>query len=240
MKISDRHKKILSEYWNTLSDKQSLGGGYYFLDEKYLPQDKNNPKIEELIILHDVYLTEFKSFYANIILSLYHIGYKIDKLSDDYEKLDYFIKNSETIKSENYDDYLILKKFSNSFFAKLQSPYFEWRNDGIKIAKMVIFYSNFILNELKKFNDNIIQIDTDQIHHIGELDFKDIYLDFQCCKIDSICFVNKKRYIYLMNNEYKRRAWWRNGAAAETLYEKIVNMIKSDRRRIKLDSLLTK
>jgi hypothetical protein len=207
MKILDRHKPIISEFWKQLEDgayDEKYSSGFLFFEESFKD-----------LILEDIGLTEHLSIYPYIIFALWKEGYKVDELEDDYKKLEFFLENRTNLKLSSSTDYMDLKVFSNSFYANLANPYKKYnyneRNKGIWIAQLVCFYNSLILNDLRVFNENkIIYIDVDSIYHIGDLDYKDLnFIKRDFMDIDFLCIERKKRYMLLSEGEYKSKGYRR-------------------------------
>ena len=221
MKILDRHKPLINEFWKQLED-----GAY---DEKYSPGFLFFEESFKDIILEDIGLTEHLSIYPYIIISLCKEGYKVDELEDDYKKLEFFLENRTSLKLSSSTEYMDLKVFANSFYGNLANPYksynYSERNKGIKITHLVNFYNSLILNDLRNFNENkIIYIDVDSIYHIGDLDYKDlIFIKRDFINIDFLCIERKKRYMLLSEGEYKSKGYRRiNKSEVENKFKSVV------------------
>jgi hypothetical protein len=220
MKILDRHKPLINEFWKQLED------GVY--DEKYSPGFLFFEESFKDLILEDIGLTEHLSIYPYIIIALWKEGIKVDELEDDYKKLEFFLENRTSLKLSS-TEYMDLKVFANSFYGNLANPYknynYDKRNKGIWISQLVCFYNSLIINDLRVFNENkIIYIDVDSIYHIGDLNYKDLsFIKRDFMNIDFLCIERKKRYMLLSEGEYKSKGYRRiNKSEVENKFKSVV------------------
>lgn len=218
MKIIDRYKPILKQFWELLDNE---GDDIYIMGYLYFDESFKD------LILEDIDESTFLSLYPNIIMALYNEGYKVDSLSDDYELMDYFLKNR--LKLAGTDEYQNLRVFVNSFFGNLTNQYKDFnvfgKKIGIKIAKMVCFYTSLILNDIRNLNQNkIIYIDVDSIFHIGDLEIGDLSLPTRdIIDVTALCIERKKKYKILTNGEYKSKGYIRiNKKDIENVFKQTV------------------
>ena len=175
-------------------------------------------------LYEDLIKVDFNALYPTILIGLFEAGLIDEKWKQDIERVEWFLKNRSELKLLSQ-----WKIHCNSLYMKIKSPYV--------VEYLNIYYSDL----LEKYGDRIIYIDVDLlILNIKKSDFqtKEIIPELKDFNND-VTFVNYfyaeelKRYI----EQEESGAINVKGYRDETKKENLLNLIKTEIRRRKLDNL---
>lgn len=202
---------LKEEYISQLkSNTQSYLGGYTYLNEKY-----------KSVLISDIIEISFNSLYPTILIGLSEFGLIDGMWENDIKKVDWFLKNKQTLKIMPTGEYGKWKMFSNSLYGKIKTEYVT--------GYLKLFYDDM----LKTYGDKIIYIDTDQIIlNTKELndDFvnKINHFEHEIVRINHFYIENLKRYILVDQFGEIRVKGFRDPKKSE-----IENIIKTEIRNRK-------
>ena len=180
-------------------------------------------------LYEDLTKIDFNSLYPTILIGLFEAGLIDEKWKEDIERVEWFLKNRSELKLLSPNEYQQWKIHCNSLYMKIKSPYV--------VEYLNIYYSDL----LEKYGDRIIYIDVDLlILNIKKSDFqtKEIIPELKYFNYD-VTFVNYfyaeelKRYIEQEESGTINVKGYRD----ETKKENLLNLIKTEIRRRKLDNL---
>lgn len=180
-------------------------------------------------LYEDLTKIDFNALYPTILIGLFEAGLIEENWKEDIERVEWFLKNRSELKLLSPNEYQQWKIHCNSLYMKIKSPYV--------VEYLNIYYSNL----LEKYGDRIIYIDVDLlILNIKKSDFqtKEIIPELKDFNYD-VTFVNYfyaeelKRYIEQEESGTINVKGYRD----ETKKENLLNLIKREVRRRKLDNL---
>ena len=180
-------------------------------------------------LYEDLIKVDFNALYPTILIGLFEAGLIDEKWKQDIERVEWFLKNRSELKLLSPNEYQQWKIHCNSLYMKIKSPYV--------VEYLNIYYSDL----LEKYGDRIIYIDVDLLMlNIKKSDFqtKEIIPELKDFNYD-VTFVNYfyaeelKRYI----EQEESGAINVKGYRDETKKENLLNLIKTEIRRRKLDNL---
>lgn len=172
---------------------------------------------------------DFNALYLTILIGLFEAGLIDENWKEDIERVEWFLKNRSELKLLSPNEYQQWKIHCNSLYMKIKSPYV--------VEYLNIYYSDL----LEKYGDRIIYIDVDLLMlNIKKSDFqtKEIIPELKDFNYD-VTFVNYfyaeelKRYIEQEESGTINVKGYRD----ETKKENLLNLIKTEIRRRKLDNL---
>lgn len=172
---------------------------------------------------------DFNALYPTILIGLFEAGIIDEKWKEDIERVEWFLKNRSELKLLSPNEYQQWKIHCNSLYMKIKSP--------CVVEYLNIYYSDL----LEKYGDRIIYIDVDLlILNIKKSDFqtKEIIPELKDFNYD-VTFVNYfyaeelKKYIEQEESGTINVKGYRD----ETKKENLLNLIKREIRRRKLDNL---
>ena len=175
-------------------------------------------------LYEDLTKIDFNALYPTILIGLFEAGLIDENWKEDIERVEWFLKNRSELKLLSQ-----WKIHCNSLYMKIKSPYV--------VEYLNIYYSDL----LEKYGDRIIYIDVDLlILNIKKSDFqtKEIIPELKDFNND-VTFVNYfyaeelKRYI----EQEESGAINVKGYRDETKKQNLLNLIKTEIRRRKLDNL---
>ena len=180
-------------------------------------------------LYEDLTKIDFNALYPTILIGLFEAGLIDEKWKEDIERVEWFLKNRSELKLLSPNEYQQWKIHCNSLYMKIKSPYV--------VEYLNIYYSDL----LEKYGDRIIYIDVDLLMlNIKKSDFqtKEIIPELKNFNYD-VTFVN-----YFYTEELKRYIEQEEsgtinvkGYRDETKKENLLNLIKREIRRRKLDNL---
>jgi hypothetical protein len=180
-------------------------------------------------LYEDLTKIDFNALYPTILIGLFEAGLIDENWKEDIERVEWFLKNRSELKLLSPNEYQQWKIHCNSLYMKIKSPYV--------VEYLNIYYSDL----LEKYGDRIIYIDVDLlILNIKKSDFqtKEIIPELKDFNYDAT-FVNYfyaeelKRYIEQEESGTINVKGYRD----ETKKENLLNLIKREIRRRKLDNL---
>jgi hypothetical protein len=172
---------------------------------------------------------DFNALYPTILIGLFEAGLIDESWKEDIERVEWFLKNRSELKLLSPNEYQQWKIHCNSLYMKIKSPYV--------VEYLNVYYSDL----LEKYGDRIIYIDVDLlILNIKKSDFqtKEIIPELKYFNYD-VTFVNYfyaeelKKYIEQEESGTVNVEGYRD----ETKKEYLLNLIKREVRRRKLDNL---
>ena len=175
-------------------------------------------------LYEDLIKVDFNALYPTILIGLFEAGLIDEKWKQDIERVEWFLKNRSELKLLSQ-----WKIHCNSLYMKIKSPYV--------VEYLNIYYSDL----LEKYGDRIIYIDVDLlILNIKKSDFqtKEIIPELKDFNND-VTFVNYfyaeelKRYIEQEESGVINVKGYRD----ENKKQNLLNLIKTEIRRRKLDNL---
>lgn len=180
-------------------------------------------------LYEDLTKIDFNALYPTILIGLFEAGLIDENWKEDIERVEWFLKNRSELKLLSPNEYQQWKIHCNSLYMKIKSPYV--------VEYLNIYYSDL----LEKYGDRIIYIDVDLlILNIKKSDFqtKEIMPELKDFNYD-VTFVNYfyaeelKKYIEQEESGTINVKGYRD----ETKKENLLNLIKREIRRRKLDNL---
>jgi lipopolysaccharide biosynthesis glycosyltransferase len=180
-------------------------------------------------LYEDLTKINFNALYPTILIGLFEAGLIDENWKEDIERVEWFLKNRSELKLLSPNEYQQCKIHCNSLYMKIKSPYV--------VEYLNIYYSDL----LEKYCDRIIYIDVDLlILNIKKSDFqtKEIMPELKDFSLD-VTFVNYfyaeelKRYIEQEESGTINVKGYRD----ETKKQYLLNLIKREIRRRKLDNL---
>ena len=180
-------------------------------------------------LYEDLIKVDFNALYPTILIGLFEAGLIDEKWKQDIERVEWFLKNRSELKLLSPNEYQQWKIHCNSLYMKIKSPYV--------VEYLNIYYSDL----LEKYGDRIIYIDVDLlILNIKKSDFqtKEIIPELKDFNYD-VTFVNYfyaeelKRYIEQEESGVINVKGYRD----ENKKQNLLNLIKTEIRRRKLDNL---
>ncbi len=218
--------KLNQDYVNRLRDLKDIKFGEYSKRSKKII---NLPDSYKAILFENITRIDFISLYSYLQIELFNEGLIDDKWKDDIERVKWFLKNRVDLKLLSPDEYLKWKYHCNSLYMKIKSPY-------------VVEYVDMFYNDLlEKYGDLIIYNDVDSLYlNIDKVSFqtkewiselKDFNYDIQF--INYFYIENLKRYIEQEESGKINVKGYRD----ETKKENLLNIIKTEIRRRKLENL---
>ena len=218
--------KLNQDYVNRLRDLKDIKFGEYFICDKKII---NLPDSYKAILFENITRIDFISLYSYLQIELFNEGLIDEKWKDDIERVKWFLKNRVDLKLLSPDEYLKWKYHCNSLYMKIKSPY-------------VVEYVDMFYNDLlEKYSDLIIYNDVDSLYlNIDKVSFqtkeciselKDFNYDIQF--INYFYIENLKRYIEQEESGKINVKGYRD----ETKKENLLNIIKTEIRRRKLENL---
>jgi hypothetical protein len=219
--------KLNQDYVKRLKDLEGIKFGEYFILDKKICYLSDSSKG---VLYENITRIDFISLYSYLQIGLFNEGLIDEKWKDDIERVKWFLKNRGDLKLLSPNEYQQWKIHCNSLYMKIKSPY-------------VVEYVDMFYNDLleKYGGDLIIYNDTDSLYlnidkvsfqtkeYISEL--KDFNYDTQF--INYFYIENLKRYI----EQEESGAINVKGYRDETKKENLLNIIKREIRRRKLDNL---
>ena len=175
-------------------------------------------------LYEDLIKVDFNALYPTILIGLFEAGLIDEKWKQDIERVEWFLKNRSELKLLSQ-----WKIHCNSLYMKIKSPYV--------VEYLNIYYSDL----LEKYGDRIIYIDVDLLMlNIKKSDFqtKEIIPELKDFNYD-VTFVNYfyaeelKRYIEQEESGVINVKGYRD----ENKKQNLLNLIKTEIRRRKLDNL---
>ena len=180
-------------------------------------------------LYEDLTKIDFNTLYPTILIGLFEAGLIDENWKEDIERVEWFLKNRSELKLLSPNEYQQWKIHCNSLYMKIKSPYV--------VEYLNIYYSDL----LEKYGDRIIYIDVDLlILNIKKSDFqtKEIIPELKNFNYD-VTFVN-----YFYTEELKRYIEQEEsgtinvkGYRDENKKQNLLNLIKTEIRRRKLDNL---
>lgn len=218
--------KLNQDYVNRLNDLKDIKFGEYLICDKKII---NLPDSCKAILFENITRIDFISLYSYLQIELFNEGLIDEKWKDDIERVKWFLKNRVDLKLLSPDEYLKWKYHCNSLYMKIKSPY-------------VVEYVDMFYNDLlEKYGDLIIYNDVDALYlNIDKVSFqtkewiselKDFNYDIQF--INYFYIENLKRYIEQEESGKINVKGYRD----ETKKENLLNIIKTEIRRRKLENL---
>jgi hypothetical protein len=218
--------KLNQDYVKRLKELEDIKFGEYFIRDKkicYLPDSSSG------VLYENVTRIDFTSLYSHLQIGLFNEGLIDEKWKDDIERVQWFLKNRGDLKLLSPNEYQQWKIHCNSLYMKIESPYV--------VEYVDIFYNDL----LEKYGDLIIYNDVDALYlNIDKISFqtkewiselKDFNYDIQF--INYFYIENLKRYIEQEESGMINVKGYRD----ETKKENLLNLIKREVRRRKLDNL---
>lgn len=217
-----RIEEELNKFWNSefypewAVALRGPHGGFTYFDES-----------KKGILMKNVRMTDFQSFYPTLLIDLHRRGYKVEGIDDKYQRIIDILSKS---KSElSIDERVEL----NSFFGKI----YKFSEIGKKVSSVVTFYARLIMQKLLELNkENIFYIDTDRIIHQNDLDFGDIRFKIIEVNIEYLKTNKIKKMVYLSENKIHSKAYGKNKKDTDEV-NSIVSEIRTQKRSDKIDSL---
>jgi len=217
--------KLRSDYIERLKelDNPKFSSGVANKKICYLPDSSKG------VLYENITKINFNSLYSYIQIDLFNEGLIGEEWKDDIERVQWFLKNRGDLKLLSPNEYQQWKIHCNSLYIKIQSPYV--------VEYMDMFYTDLI----KKYGDLIIYNDVDDLYlNIDKVSFqtKECIIELEDFNYD-VEFVNyffiedRKRYI----EQEESGQIISKGFRSEDVKQNLLNIIKREVRRRKLDRL---
>lgn len=217
--------KLRSDYIERLKelDNPKFSSGIANKKICYLPDSSKGMLYENITKIN------FNSLYSYIQIGLFNEGLIGEEWKDDIGRVQWFLKNRGDLKLLSPNEYQQWKIHCNSLYIKIQSPYV--------VEYMDMFYTDLI----EKYGDLIIYNDVDDLYlNIDKVSFqtKECIIELEDFNYD-VEFVNyffiedRKRYI----EQEESGQIIGKGFRSEDVKQNLLNIIKREVRRRKLDRL---
>jgi hypothetical protein len=218
--------KLRSDYIDRIKKLEDLKFNNFLIKDKNIYHISNHARGS---LYENITRIDFNALYPNILISLFNEGLLNKKWENDINKVKWFLENRADLKRLNPDEYGKWKIHCNSLYIKIKSPYV--------VEYMNVFYSELI----EKYGELIIYIDVDRIYlklkkeefqsktHIEELNDFNYNIEF----INYFYTEELKKYI----EQEESGAVNVEGYRDETKKQYLLNLIKREIRRRKLDNL---
>ena len=218
--------KLRSDYIDRIKKLEDLKFNNFLIKDKNIHHISNHARGS---LYENITRIDFNALYPNILISLFNEGLLNKKWENDINKVKWFLENRADLKRLNPDEYGKWKIHCNSLYIKIKSPYV--------VEYMNVFYSELI----EKYGELIIYIDVDRIYlklkkeefqsktHIEELNDFNYNIEF----INYFYTEELKKYI----EQEESGAVNVEGYRDETKKQYLLNLIKREIRRRKLDNL---
>jgi hypothetical protein len=218
--------KLRPDYIDRIKKLEDLKFNNFLIKDKNIHHISNHARGS---LYENITRIDFNALYPNILISLFNEGLLNKKWENDINKVKWFLENRADLKRLNPDEYGKWKIHCNSLYIKIKSPYV--------VEYMNVFYSELI----EKYGELIIYIDVDRIYlklkkeefqsktHIEELNDFNYNIEF----INYFYTEELKKYI----EQEESGAVNVEGYRDETKKQYLLNLIKREIRRRKLDNL---
>ena len=218
--------KLRSDYIDRIKKLEDLKFNNFLIKDKNIHHISNHARGS---LYENITRIDFNALYPNILIGLFNEGLLNKKWENDINKVKWFLENRADLKLLNPDEYGKWKIHCNSLYIKIKSPYV--------VEYMNVFYSELI----EKYGELIIYIDVDRIYlklkkeefqsktHIEELNDFNYNIEF----INYFYAEELKKYI----EQEESGAVNVEGYRDETKKQYLLNLIKREIRRRKLDNL---
>ncbi len=196
------------------------------LDQEYRGVYCYTNKSSINILYRNVKKMEFENMYANIAIDLYDNNI-LDKRyidSKDINKLRYYLSNRDIIKDENFEKYIELRDFTNSYYSKI------YRNSQ-ENSTTIIKYAYNIINHIHITNQySILNIDCDVIHYNADLILTDIDISYDIVDVPYYKITDIRKTIEVnKSGGFKVRGYHKN--------KQLINEINEIKVEIREDNL---
>jgi hypothetical protein len=218
--------KLRSDYIDRIKKLEDLKFNNFLIKDKNIHHISNHARGS---LYENITRIDFNALYPNILIGLFNEGLLNKKWENDINKVKWFLENRADLKLLNPDEYGKWKIHCNSLYIKIKSPYV--------VEYMNVFYSELI----EKYGELIIYIDVDRIYlklkkeefqsktHIEELNDFNYNIEF----INYFYAEELKKYIEQEESGVVNVEGYRD----ETKKQYLLNLIKREIRRRKLDNL---
>jgi hypothetical protein len=164
---------------------------------------------------------DFIGLYTSILIGLFDDGLLEEKWKEDIDRVRWFLKNRNDLKLLSPDEYRQWKVHCNSLYSKIKSPYV--------VEYMSMFYSDL----LEKYR-GIVYIDVDRFYINSDKEIEELKIfNHSIEKVNYFYAEELKKYI----EQDKNGEITSSGFRDEKKKEYLVNIIKQEIRRRKLDNL---
>jgi hypothetical protein len=217
--------KLNQDYVKRLKELDNPKFQSFILDKKicYLPDNNIG------ILYENITRIDLKSLYVYIQIGLFNEGLIGKEWEDDIDRVKWFLKNRKELKSLPTSEYQRWKVHCNSLYMKIKSPY------------VVEYVDMFYIDLIQKYGDLVIYNDVDSLYlKIDKISFqtkewinelKDFIYDVQF--INYLYIEDRKKYIEQEESGNINIRGFRD----ENKKENLLNIIKREIRRRKLDNL---
>jgi hypothetical protein len=217
--------KLNQDYVKRLKELDNPKFQSFILDKKicYLPDNNIG------ILYENITRIDLNSLYVYIQIGLFNEGLIGKEWEDDIDRVKWFLKNRKELKSLPTSEYQRWKVHCNSLYMKIKSPY------------VVEYVDMFYIDLIQKYGDLVIYNDVDSLYlKIDKISFqtkewinelKDFIYDVQF--INYLYIEDRKKYIEQEESGNINIRGFRD----ENKKENLLNIIKREIRRRKLDNL---
>ena len=165
---------------------------------------------------------DFIGLYPNILVGLFDEGLLEERWKEDIDRVRWFLKNRNDLKLLSPNEYHQWKVHCNSLYIKIKSPYV--------VEYMSMFYSDLV----EKYRGLIVYIDVDRFYINSDEEIEEIKIfNHDIEKINYFYAEELKKYIEQDKYGEIRVSGFRD----KTKKEYLVNLIKQEVRRRKLNNL---
>lgn len=173
-------------------------------------------------IYESITKVDFIGLYPNILIGLFEEGFLEEKWKEDIDRVRWFLKNRNDLKLLSPDEYHKWKVHCNSLYVKIKSPYV--------VEYMNLFYSDLV----EKYKGLIVYINVDTFYINSDKEIEELKIFNH--SIEKVNYFYAEEFRKYIEQDKNGEITW-SGFRDEKKKEYLVNIIKTEIRRRKLDNL---
>jgi hypothetical protein len=211
--------KLNKGYIERLKKLENLKFNSFLIKDKMIHHISDNARGN---LYENITRVDFIGLYTNILIGLFDEGLLEESWKEDIDRVRWFLKNRNDIKSLSPNEYHQWKVHCNSLYSKIKSPYV--------VEYMSMFYSDLI----EKYEGLIVYIDVDRFYINSDKEIEELKIfNHSIEKVNYFYAEELKKYIEQDKYGEIRVSGFRD----KTKKEYLVNLIKQEVRRRKLNNL---